>query len=298
MAENDTARGIASLESNARYVPEVWDRENPDSLVSLLTESLAKAAEAGREAEPELYDLDEHEIFTRLERKRKAPTPTLNRLRNQLWIAFEKAKADGKAIEVFDICVGICTPKVLNIAFRDPDKAAWLFTPPERYIDMLDETLQYGMKKLRAILDMNDVRANGSADIKLLELKFKIVAMMDLRKNGAPTQKIEQKSMNVNYTKAEKEITGASLEELEKRAAELRKQNLIAQNLPPAVVAQLSAPEPRADEPMEVDDGRQFQEPEAEGAFRDVQAGQGVRGGLESGVREPEVLGREEDDAR
>lgn len=243
MAENRQALEAANLESNARYAPEVWDLENPQSLLSCLSPSLVTAAEEGRMREPDLYDKDEHELFRMMEGQRKAPTPTLNRLRTQLWVSFEQARVRGSRVEAYEICAGICSTSVLNKVLRTPIQAAWLLTPPVRYTQMLDETLEYGMKKLRAILDMDELKPNGQIDTKILDLKFKIVAMMDLRKNGAPTQKIEQKNLNLHMTGKQQDVAALPLEQLEQRAAHLRLENLKAQNLAPHVVAALT-PDP------------------------------------------------------
>lgn len=242
MAENDIATEIANLESSARYVPEVWDEESPQSMLNCLDTRTKRLITETRESEPELFELDEHELFEVLERRRKVPTPTLNRLRGQLWMEFERSRSREQLMDMNIVCAGVCSTRALTRILKDPSKAAWLFSVPERYLDMVDETLEFGMKKMRAILAMDPVKKNGTLDSRLMELQFKITAMMDLRKNGAPTQKIEQKSMNMNFTRVEKELSGVTLEELEQRVKQLQKDNLAAQNLPAAVIERLSPP--------------------------------------------------------
>jgi hypothetical protein len=190
------------------------------------------------------YELDEVRLFAAMSRLGASPSPSLNRLRTNLWISFDRARTSREAILDFHVAAGVCTVAQLHLVLKNPLQAAWLFTPPRTYVEMLDETLEYGMMKLRAILDMPETMANGQINQKLVDTKVKIIAMMDLRKNGAPTQKIEQKNINHNVGTASKAIPvdQMSMEKLEERAAELRRQNLIAQNLPPAVVEQLVGP--------------------------------------------------------
>jgi hypothetical protein len=229
-------------------VREVWDEQNEASLVNCLANDMKDSALAGRKqaevSQLDFYELDEVRLFAAMSRLGASPSPSLNRLRTNLWIAFDRARTSREAILAHHVAAGVCTVAQVHMVMKNPMQAAWLFTPPRTYVEMLDETLEYGMMKLRAILDMPEVMANGTLNQKLVDTKVKIIAMMDLRKNGAPTQKIEQKNLNVSVgnKNASVPVDQMSMEKLEERAAELRRQNLIAQNLPPAVVEQLTGP--------------------------------------------------------
>lgn len=247
MAENDIKYEGETPAPGSDGQCEVWDEEYPFSMMAMLHPRTRAMAKKGRDQMPELYAMDETELFVHLSKLHRSPTPTMNRLRNHLWMVFDKARTRGHtSISVKEIIAGNVTEMGWEGMVKNPYKGSWLFTPPQQYTQMIDEALQYGLLKLRTILAMPEEDANGKLNMKLLEMKLKITMMMDMRKNGAPTQKIEQKSMNYNVTSIESDIGGQSLVQLEMRAMELRKQNLLAQNLAPQVVAELMAAPPRA----------------------------------------------------
>lgn len=253
MGIENNGTGVASPSFSGGAIREVWDEKNAGSLINCLADDVKESALLGREREPALYDQEEQAIFLTMLARFKGPSPTLNRLRTNLWIQFDRARTTDEQILAHHICAGVCSVKQLHMVLHDPLQAAYLFAAPRTYVEMLDETLQYGMMKLRHILDMPELLPNGMLNQKLIDTKVKITAMMDLRKNGAPTQKIEQKNVNmsIGHKHNPQDVAEMSIEQLEQKAHELRKQNLQAQNLPPEVVERLSLEMRGAEAPTE-----------------------------------------------
>ena len=72
----------------------------------------------------------------------------------------------------------------------------------------MEETLAYSAEQLREILDLPIKDADGKVNLPLANLKAKIHMMIDMRLNGAPTQRVEQKSLSINVNRSDTQAIG------------------------------------------------------------------------------------------
>lgn len=210
-----------------------WNRDDERALINLVPRVVEESFIQASKVRPELFNMDEQSLATRLRKEKRNPTPTDNRLRIAFWQAYDRAQAEGKMrLEIGSIFVGVCTKAYFyNEYLSRPEKVAWLVCPPASYTVMMEEALTFGLGQLRDILNtphtLEDDKGELKIDLKLATLKAKIVAMLDVRINGAPTQKIEQRNMNLNIETTDKRVqdimTSNSMEEIEARLIELRR---------------------------------------------------------------------------
>lgn len=123
------------------------------------------------------------------------PLPSDNRIRFLFWQEYEYAIFENRKIDFTKVHGPLLTPEMFKkIYTTNPGCALFLLCRPPSYRTAVQEALVTGMDRLRTILDMDPIEPNGKINTRLLDLQVKIVAMLDLRVNGAPTQKIH----NVN----------------------------------------------------------------------------------------------------
>jgi hypothetical protein len=246
--ENDPV-GMAVAATVGVVVPEdMFDLESPRSFLSLMPEKWATKIMDARHERPDLFEMDERELYKHLKAEGKAPSAILNTLRLKLWGEYERVQAnDGKRMEVFKVLGEVCRTRTLeNFILTKPERAAWLMCAPMGYWTKVDESLSFGLDKLREILEMDIVQVsvdrNGnekrSVNTKLGELQAKIVNMLDIRKHGAARQRIEQTSksynLNVHATAADvnERVIDVTSDDLEAQIKLLERQERAALNLP------------------------------------------------------------------
>lgn len=227
----------------------LWDESNPRSLINLVGQKTGDYIRQAYAKAPELFGIDERDLRKRLRLMECHITPTDNRLRLAFWQEYDYAQANLKPFRITAVCHGIMnhgyfTDKYLSSATR----VAWLLCPPASYESLTTEALQYGMEILRDILEEPNTHPNGQLNMKLLEIKLKIVAMIDLRLKGLPTQKIEQRTIGFSIHDSMRGAASASMDntmvDLEKRMKELEIRERRALNMPEPPTP---APEPKTD---------------------------------------------------
>jgi hypothetical protein len=218
---------------------EIWDRTNPRSVLNLVTPVIADSILQASRAKPELFLMDEQTLRKVL--SCNDITPTDSRLRMKFWNEYERAQSDGNSMGVAYIISGVCTkPYFYDRYLRSPVKVAWMMCPPANYIVMAEEALSFGLSRMRDILEMDDTDAKGKPNVKLLELKVKITAMLDARVKGSVIQQSVQVQYDAGHIK--QAIGLETMEELDKRIKQLegadrRSAQQIAANSRPIVRA-------------------------------------------------------------
>lgn len=188
---------------------------------------------------PELFHQNEKTLME-LIRGLKGQRPhgigiTEHRIRVAFWMEFNRAMDANTNMAIPRVYGGICGTDYFNNEFmRKPEKVAWMLTPPVSYTIAMEESLVYGIEKLREVLDfpLYD-RTTGKPDVRVGELILKVVQQMDLRVKGA----VLQKSVNVHaHIGAPTGISaGESMTDLDARIKELEKQ-VDQTGLPPVIV--------------------------------------------------------------
>lgn len=216
---------------------DLWDRMETRSLINLLPPGMqTQLLEAGR-VKPDFFGLDERTLWKQLRASQAEPSQTDNQLRFKFWFEYEAALQEHRKMEPVRVYAGICSKqyfyeRVLSCA----PKVAWIVTPPLNYDVKLDEALAYGMERMRDILEIDPTTYPAGARIKLMELQAKVTAMLDMRKKGAYTQRVENKNMNLNVSTTDKQVAavlaGSTMEQLDTRIKELEKRERRALNLP------------------------------------------------------------------
>lgn len=212
---------------------DVWTRSDPRSVINLVPPAVGEAMLLAAKAKPDLFGVDERTLWNTLRLSNKCPSPTDNRLRLKFWDEYDRAQAELKNIIISNVTPGVCSREYFTQNYlASPEKVAWLLCPPASYVVKMEEALAFGIEQLRDILELPTTSPSGRVDTKLAELKAKIVAMMDIRVKGAITQKIEQKSMNINVQTSDKQVANralqGSMEDIEKRLRELKKRDKVA----------------------------------------------------------------------
>lgn len=221
------------LAPSAAQESSTLDLSNPRSVVNLVPERVSRAIQDAASTNPEIFNIDEKDLYKLLKDSNHQPSPTDNRLRLKFWMEYERVQERSeKQMNISNVTAGVCSRELFYDRYlANPHKVAWLLTPPTGYAVKAEEALEFGIEQLRDILDLPHV-VGGRVDTKLGELKAKIVAMLDIRVKGA----IVQRSMNLNVNTSNEQVakaaTAATSADLMRQLKELEKQNQRAKNVP------------------------------------------------------------------
>lgn len=171
-----------------------------------------------------------------------------NRYRISFWHEYENACREERLMRMTNVFQLIGNEVTFGkLIMGAPERACWLLVRPMRYENIVEEMLAKGMERMRKALEQDPMVNPLKPDTKLLSLQFKIMQWMDLRRHGAPTQKVQQLNLHANVGPGDdvKQLTekgdmGAIQERLEKLKA--RKAAAEGRHLPPP--AELAGPAP------------------------------------------------------
>lgn len=231
---------------------EPYDTDHPKSMINSVPLWLKQ-----RMTHPDVMELmswSEEELVDRIR-----PNLTLKRLRSAFWYEYERLHSNHgrptiheKQIGVYRMCQGICTSQYfMEKVAKNNYYLAWIIRPPVNYLKALNESLEYGLDRMREILNfplykkkftkeglpITDKQTGAQVeepDNQTANMVLKTVAFLDLRVKGAVPLKIHQvtQQQNLNYNvnagdsrvqvDAEKlDMNLLSIEDLDKKIAGL-----------------------------------------------------------------------------
>lgn len=142
----------------------------------------------------EFLKMDESDLIDAIK-----PNQTMNCLRFRLWEEYNKAMDKDQKVKIVEICKGICAVNYFYaVVLRNKKVLAYLLCPPKEYEVAAHEALMLGIRQIRNILHFPLWDKKGNPDPKIAALQLNVVKMLDARVKGAPTQKIEQKTLQAN----------------------------------------------------------------------------------------------------
>jgi hypothetical protein len=153
------------------------------------------------------------------------PTATEARIRLAFWQEYERTQMKHAfQMQVKNIYAGVCTHQhFYTRVLQRPEILAWMLMPPASYQVAMEEALNFGVERLREILELPIMLPNGKPDTSTASLILKTVAFLDMRVKGA----IVQKNLNVNVStdsrSIEDKIKEFSMDELDRKIARLEK---------------------------------------------------------------------------
>lgn len=195
-------------EVHQNLVGYLFDPACPTSLAALLPEKLVSRLLELLAPDHEAMTLlpDEEQLTDHLDKKYGYKRPGADeRLRVSFWMEYERALNQGDRMIVGNIHNLVCDERSFYRVFLARSAPAiFLCSRPTEYQAHVRELLGHGLRQLRKILDMPvEDPKTGKLNMKMLELKTRITAMMDMRVHGAPTQKVQQLNLNVDAGKKE-----------------------------------------------------------------------------------------------
>lgn len=127
--------------------------------------------------------------------------PTVNdrRIRHCFWLEYENSILGQRRMVLNNVhSLVLDSNSFYRLFVQHAGRAAFLLCKPTAYQEQLKEMLAHSSMRMRNILDLPDRDEKGKLDHRLLTLKAKIHAMVEMRLHGAPTQKIQQVNLNLN----------------------------------------------------------------------------------------------------
>lgn len=178
------------------YLAPLFDAKSDTSLAKRMPGGYALELLRLAVKDPELLPLlgDEDALKKEI-RARYSYVPTTNdgRLKYLFHQELENSIYENRQMIMTNVHSLVCAPNAFkHLFFKLPYRAIWLLCRPQAHQTVLKEMLTHGFGRLREILDLPDHDEKGRLNLKLLELKTKIIGMVDMRLHGAPAQKILQ----------------------------------------------------------------------------------------------------------
>lgn len=214
----------------------LFDPNAETSLTALLPPRIAERLLETISKDPDLFPLlgREDELLAFLDQKYDyRETATDGRIRMTFWLEYETALLDGRKMVLKNTHSLVCDERSFYRLFlSSPGRCAFLLCKPVAYQEQVKEILSHGLKRYRQILDRPVDLPNGKIDHKLLAVQVKIIAMMDMRLHGAPTQKVQQLNVNVDAGSRGQQVTEdtkklvakGDINAIQTRLAEIEKQ--------------------------------------------------------------------------
>jgi len=222
----------SELEKEPERPVTLWDRDDPNSIFNKTDSRIGKRFEELYLDNRDYFELDEDRLYKRLCRDKRKPTPTDNRLRYAFWQEYDRcASKKGVNMMMTHVYGGICTKEYFyNVYLGNPARLVWFLCPPTSYEVYAEEALNFGMSRIRKMLSYDDFTIEGKPDHKMMELKCKIVKMLDERKHGLAVARTAALNVNVSDKHLEKKITEGTMTDIDERLRKLEIEDKIEAN--------------------------------------------------------------------
>lgn len=204
----------------SRHIPDddprlqLFDYENPRSLINLAPESMVEGIRECMRRMPKLLICTEGVIKDTLK-----PDERDDIVRMRFWEEYNHCSAPTVPTKMSLTPIrGFVNPKVFHKVYTNNRwKLAWIITPPKSYAETMRRILDYSMDRLLEVVRLPIMLPDGTPDYKLIEKIIKIAQITDLRVKGAIPQTIrmDQRNLNLNVdaTKSQPAL-GVSVEQL------------------------------------------------------------------------------------
>lgn len=221
---------LTPLHTNDSRFIELFDRENPRSLINLVPPVVKLCLEELEKLHPQYLNLCEEDLKEVLYGRGKEPPRFDNMLRIQFWGELYRAQRKGGAFSIPNVYHEVCSPATFYKYIRHPKVLAWLICPLTDYLTSVTEMLTLSISQMRDILILPNLDIRGNPNVKLLETKLKVFMVLDARKNGMVVQRVENKNMNLNLTADAKDVQTfmeqMTLEQIDTRIKQLEKKDI------------------------------------------------------------------------
>lgn len=183
----------------------------------------------------DLKYLDEKELKSRIK-----PNAPVDALRYSFWVEYNRVVDKGGRFLISNVISGICTIEYFsNVVLKEPGFVEWMIRPPISYKKAMEETLQFGLGRLREIMEVPIYKARRGKDGRLLkdsdgynlmdfdskaaEAILKAFSMVDQRVKGAVAQKNLNLNADLSGEQMQKMVEHSSMEDIEKALYRLRR---------------------------------------------------------------------------
>lgn len=206
----------------------ILDESNPQSLINLVGDNVRNAIKTI----PSNF-IGHDEQYWRLRDRGKKEDERLSatdwKVRLSLWTEYNRSMVESKPFRTQYIYAGICTYGFFKKRYlENPERLAFVITPPSDYLKSLEECLYQNTYTLREVCVASAVRDDGSIDPKAAAVKLAVQQYFDARIYGSIAQNINQKSVNVNVNTDKSPVQAPqTVEELERFVQEMRDSNTV-----------------------------------------------------------------------
>jgi len=216
-----------------QHAIDLFNRADERAIINLVPPQVQSAMLDSAKRRPDLFNLDEKSLYKTLKQEECTPTPTDNRLRLAFWMEYDRAQTTVKDMVMTNVVSGVCTRDYFYGNYlKHPEKISWLLCPIVSYEVKMREALDFGIDRLRDILELPYIDEKGRINTKILDLQAKIISMLDQRVKGS----VLQKNMNLNVMTTDKVVAemalGSTMGDLDTRIRELQARERRALNLP------------------------------------------------------------------
>jgi hypothetical protein len=191
----------------------LFDKSEPRALINIIWVDMVEIMERLEKSHPHLFELSEKKLSNLAK-----PESSHLMLRLRFWAEYDRAQLSGKKMQQWAVTSGVCTREMWsrNVC-REPERLAFILTPPPRYITKMESLLYMGLDQIEEILALPiKNEETGKVDSRLIAEKVKIFQLLDLRVKGAVVQKIAMHSqIDQRITSANDPFANLPLNDLE-----------------------------------------------------------------------------------
>ena len=174
----------------------IWLEESTRGLFDIAPVAVRRAVLESKD--PSLFSQDTKELESEI-----TPTRTDKKIKLSFWKEYDRASRDHCPMKTENICKNVCHPNYFRDHFlKREKKVAWLFIPPTDYLLELESMMSIAADRINEIINIPIERTNKNGDqvidIKAAELVLKAIKQLEDRVKGAPTQRLDQRSLQVS----------------------------------------------------------------------------------------------------
>jgi len=202
----------------------LFDESNPRSLISIVPPSVK---EAMLRVPRHYVNMLEGQLYVQAG---KAPVHSV--LRMNFWQEYDNAQAELRKMMLKNIVRRFCGFDTFLVYLKQPYFVAYMLKPPLDYVALTTEALNFGLGRLREILELPLLDAKGRPNAKVIESVIRATAFLDLRVRGGITQRHEVKQLNFNLnsdvSKVEGDMQALTVEEIDRKIKKLKERQSAA----------------------------------------------------------------------